>query len=130
MKKQVTKSMPILIGIQELLEFFTSTLFISGQSQLHHTSVSSIFSGFDGLAVMFRSKLVGQQSACIALISLMLVVLAHLDFWILLRSSVVPTLYQPLPMAKQLSFLVHLDLLHDYHYRKILIGAITMSTCE
>jgi hypothetical protein len=130
MKKQVTNSMPILIGMQELLEFSTLMLSISGQSQLHQTSVGSIFSGFDGLAVMFRSKLVGQQSACIALVSLMLVNLTHLDFWILLRSSVVPTLYQPLPMAEQLSFLVHPNLLHDYHYRKILIGAITMSTCE
>jgi hypothetical protein len=122
--------MPILIGMQELLEFSTSTLFISGQSQLHQTSVGSIFSGFDGLAATFHSELVGQQSVCIALVSLMLTGLAHSDFWILLRSSVVSTLYQPLPMAEQPSFLVHLNLLHDYHYRKILIGAITMSTCE
>jgi len=104
--------------------------FILGQSQFRLTSAESIFFGFGGLAVMFHSNLVGPQNGCIALVFLTLAALMLLVFWILLWSSVAYTSYQPLLTAKLLSFSVHRNLLHDYHCEKILIGVITMSTCE
>ena len=130
MRNQEMRLIPTLIGMPGLSGSSMLMSSMLGQSPLHLTEGRSIFSGFDGLDVTFHSKPARWQCGCIALASLMPAILVPLAFWIPLWSSMVSTSYWHLCMAKLMSFWVHHNLLHDCRCRKLLIGAITTSTCE